>query len=159
MTFNSNHCIVRQYGQNGMDDHASASYKWAWTEDQWFLVLHLWEYKRYGNGDNQQSTYRQPLKANTIVMISLPPRENQCQRIVNDYWSWIVENLQAMHHGWSIINLSDDLIAKNAIDDIATTSSQWASTERQQFLILNLGSSTGYGTASTHNQSISSLYR
>jgi len=42
-------------------------------------------------------------------------------------------------------------MGKNAIDNIITTSQKRASTERQQFLVLHLGQSKGYGKAVTHN--------
>jgi len=50
-------------------------------------------------------------------------------------------------------------MGKNGSDDIATTSWTWASTERQQFLVLHHGHSKRCALALTHNQCIGRLYR
>jgi len=69
-----------------------------------------------------------------LVTITLPPPRNERQRSVNDFWSWILDNLRALERRYPIINFSAACTGKNASDDIASVSYNWAPTERWQLL-------------------------
>jgi len=64
----------------------------------------------------------------------LPPPKNERQWSVNDFWSCISDNLRGMEQGYPIINLSAAFTDKNATDDIASASYNWAPTKHHQLL-------------------------
>ena len=50
-----------------------------------------------------------------------------------NFWSCILDNLTAMEHRLPRMNLSAAFNGKNATDDVASSSYNWAPTQRQQF--------------------------
>jgi len=77
--------------------------------------------------------HRPPQWAEMLVTISLLPPKNELPLSVNNSWSCILDNLRAMERRYPIINLLAAFTGKNA-DDIASSSYDWAHTERQRFL-------------------------
>jgi len=67
-----------------------------------------------------------------LLTILLPPPKTECQLKVNNFWSSILDNLRATERRWRIINSSNTFMGKNATDDIASASYNWAPTEFQQ---------------------------
>jgi len=92
------------------------------------------------------------------AMTSLRPCNNEHQQSINDFWSCIKDTQSALHWRKPIINVSAACMGNNASDHMATISQQRASTERQEFIVLHIGQSEGYGTALTHNQLIGCLH-
>jgi len=68
-----------------------------------------------------------------LVTILLPPPKNECQQSVNNFWSWILDNLRAMERRYPIFNLSAAFIGKNSTDYIGSASYNSTPTEGQQF--------------------------
>ena len=92
-----------------------------------------------------------------VLMIQLPPPENEHQRSVSNFWSCILNNLWAMDRSCPIFNLSAAIMRQNASDDISTASWKWASTDRLWFFVLHCRQSKGFGTSLSHIQLISCL--
>jgi len=82
----------------------------------------------------------------------------ECQRRDNNFSSCILDNQMAAEWPQPMINSSAASKGKNAKDHSATSPKKWASTERQQFLVLHHVHSTPYASPLTHNQCIGCLY-
>lgn len=48
------------------------------------------------SGVHPESTHRPPRWAEVLVTISLQPPKNECQKSVNNFWSWMMDNQRAM---------------------------------------------------------------
>ena len=66
--------------------------------------------------------YRPPLEAKMVVTLQQPTPKNEHQRSVHDFLSCIVHTLRVMEWRYPIISLSAAFMAKDASDNIATTS-------------------------------------
>jgi len=58
----------------------------------------------------------------------------ESQHSVHNFWFSILDNLLAIEHSQSTINLSAAFVGKNSSDDIASASYNWVPTEHEQFL-------------------------
>ena len=129
------------------------------TRASTIFVLASWILKQLCDDIKLSSMFWPPLWEKMAATMSLPPPRNERQWSVNNFWSCIMDTQSTVHWDYPIINVSAAFMGNNASDDIITTSWKWASTELQQFFVLHLGQSKGYGKALTHNQHIGYLYR
>ena len=85
----------------------------------------------------------QPFSANNIGTLSLPHAGNEVRLSVKDFWLSILGNLSG---DWLNTPINEILAAfggKKNRDKLPAPSSKWASTERQQYLVLHLCNVTG----------------
>jgi len=69
---------------------------------------------------------------------SLVPPKNGCKRSINNVWSCVLVDQQAMQWCEPIIELSAACMGDNGKDNIASTSYKWAPLESRWFLVLYL---------------------
>jgi hypothetical protein len=72
------------------------------------------------------------VKTDCIKIVTM--YQNERQWSVNNFWSCILDNLTAIERRIPQMRLSAAVKGKNASDDIASASYNWAPTEHQQFL-------------------------
>jgi len=73
------------------------------------------------------------------VTCSLPHPRNERAWSITNFWSCIFDYHWAARQHWAIITVLAVFMGTKPSDDIATTFSNWASTEHQQFFIFHLG--------------------
>jgi len=74
-----------------------------------------------------------------VATTSLICPKNERQWNFNNVWPCTMENAMAGWHHLAIFELSAAILGENDCDNIATISSNGASTERQRLLALHLG--------------------
>jgi len=123
-----------------------------WFGNEWLLVCHWgelqWSVNDFGviisaiKGLNShidpKRCYWPALEVKRQEICSLPHPWNERQKSVTDFWSCIVDNHCAALQYEAIISVLAAFRCRITRDHIATSSSKWASTERQGFLVLHL---------------------
>jgi len=93
-----------------------------------------WTLKKLCIAVDPESMQWGPLRPKPLLMILLPPATNEHQQSVNDFWSCIMDNSRAGERHLPILHISVALMGKDGLEAIASTSYNWAPTERQGFL-------------------------
>jgi len=99
-----------------------------------------------------------PLEAKQILIASLPHLENERQSCINDFWSCVLGNHTIDRLETVKMEFLAAIMGKPDWNTLPAPSWQWASTERQQLLVMYHGSTGGRQVANCHKWTISCLY-
>jgi len=131
--------------------------RWASAERQWLIVLPIQPSNGCVVTSIQIRTFWKSQYLKWQATCCLPNHRYERQQSVNECCCCILDNRWVVQRHLASVIILVACMGKNCGDYIVTTSKKWASTERQQFLVLHLGKSRGFGMACSHTHSLSHL--
>jgi len=128
--------LAAHIGKRDCNTVTAPIYEWASTERQRFLFLWVWYFNRDLVAVRHNRRIGSIHRATEIATRSLPNSEKECHWSVIDFWSCKYGNWTVI---WSLLAKPDILAAftgKRDSNMVTAPLWEWASTERQRFLVL-----------------------